>query len=412
MGAVPAVLGAPAARQPGHFDELLPGARSARPDRAALPWTIGLVGTATRDQLRARHAGSASRSPGAAAAGWTGCCPPRPSSRPRRTSSSPSCSWRCSRPSCTGSRVLGLRHDHPGPRVRLAVHLQRARARGAAGGHDRARLDGRLDHRHAQHDDHHDGRGLRPAGRRPRACPRTRVVSYAARNAILPSVAGFSLAIGFVVSGALLTEIVFSYPGVGYLLFQAVLNHDYPLLQGIFLVITFAVLAGQPDRRLRLRVPRPARPAGGLSHAVPTTWPRRRAARRASPDAYCQAPGSGCRAPPRSSPGWPSSRSSPAAVFGPWIAPYDPTRPPPTARRSRRRPRTGSAPPNLQQDVLSQLLAGARARSWWRFMAGAGGDGARGARRRDRGLPRRLARRPAVLLANMFLVCRRCRCSS
>jgi peptide/nickel transport system permease protein len=70
-----------------------------------------------------------------------------------------------------------------------------------------------------------------------------RVLSYAARNAILPSVTGFSLAIGFVVSGALLTEIVFSYPGIGYLLKQAVLNHDYPLLQGLFLIITFAVLA-------------------------------------------------------------------------------------------------------------------------------------------------------------------------
>jgi peptide/nickel transport system permease protein len=70
-----------------------------------------------------------------------------------------------------------------------------------------------------------------------------RVLSYAARNAILPSVTGFSLAIGFVVSGALLTEIVFNYPGIGYLLKQAVLNHDYPLLQGLFLIITFAVLA-------------------------------------------------------------------------------------------------------------------------------------------------------------------------
>jgi peptide/nickel transport system permease protein len=70
-----------------------------------------------------------------------------------------------------------------------------------------------------------------------------RVVWYAARNAILPSVSGFSLAIGFVVSGALLTEIVFSYPGVGWILLQAVNNRDYPLLQGVFLIITFAVLA-------------------------------------------------------------------------------------------------------------------------------------------------------------------------
>jgi peptide/nickel transport system permease protein len=73
--------------------------------------------------------------------------------------------------------------------------------------------------------------------------PEARVIWYAARNAILPSVSGFSLAIGFVVSGALLTEIVFSYPGLGWILLQAVGSRDYPLLQGIFLIITFAVLA-------------------------------------------------------------------------------------------------------------------------------------------------------------------------
>ena len=73
--------------------------------------------------------------------------------------------------------------------------------------------------------------------------PKRRVVGYAARNAVLPSISGFSIAIGFVVSGALLTEIVFSYPGLGWILLQAVNNRDYPLLQGIFLIITFAVLA-------------------------------------------------------------------------------------------------------------------------------------------------------------------------
>jgi len=72
--------------------------------------------------------------------------------------------------------------------------------------------------------------------------PKRRVIWYAARNAILPSVSGFSIALGFVVSGALLTEIVFSYPGLGWILLQAVGARDYPLLQGIFLVITFAVL--------------------------------------------------------------------------------------------------------------------------------------------------------------------------
>ncbi|WP_437539394.1 ABC transporter permease [Sorangium sp. So ce726] len=66
--------------------------------------------------------------------------------------------------------------------------------------------------------------------------------TYAARNALLPNVTGFGMALGFVLAGSLLTEIVFSYPGQGYLLIQAVRNQDYPLMQGIFLTITFAVL--------------------------------------------------------------------------------------------------------------------------------------------------------------------------
>jgi peptide/nickel transport system permease protein len=73
--------------------------------------------------------------------------------------------------------------------------------------------------------------------------PTRRVIGYAARNAILPNVSSFSLSLSFVVSGALLTEIVFSYPGIGFQLLQAVQAEDFPLLQGIFLVITFAVLA-------------------------------------------------------------------------------------------------------------------------------------------------------------------------
>ena len=72
--------------------------------------------------------------------------------------------------------------------------------------------------------------------------PRT-VFRYAARNALLPNLTGFGMALGFVLSGALLTEIVFSYPGQGYLLIQAVRAQDYPLMQGIFLTITLAVLA-------------------------------------------------------------------------------------------------------------------------------------------------------------------------
>ena len=73
--------------------------------------------------------------------------------------------------------------------------------------------------------------------------PNRRVIfTYAARNALLPQLQGFGLALGFVVSGALVMEIVFSYPGIGLLLLNAVTSNDYPLMQAIFLVITFAVL--------------------------------------------------------------------------------------------------------------------------------------------------------------------------
>ena len=68
------------------------------------------------------------------------------------------------------------------------------------------------------------------------------MIRYAARNAVLPSVAGFAISLGFVVAGSIVTEQVFSYPGIGSRLLQAVQNNDYALMQGIFLVITIAVL--------------------------------------------------------------------------------------------------------------------------------------------------------------------------
>ena len=65
---------------------------------------------------------------------------------------------------------------------------------------------------------------------------------YVARNALLPNLTGFAMALGFVVGGSLLTEIVFDYPGIGYLLYNAVINEDYPLMQGIFLIIVVCVV--------------------------------------------------------------------------------------------------------------------------------------------------------------------------
>jgi peptide/nickel transport system permease protein len=72
--------------------------------------------------------------------------------------------------------------------------------------------------------------------------PRRVMIGYAARNAVLPSISGFAISLGFVVSGAIAMEYVFSYPGIGFQLVNAVGNDDFPLMQGIFLVITFAVL--------------------------------------------------------------------------------------------------------------------------------------------------------------------------
>ena len=65
---------------------------------------------------------------------------------------------------------------------------------------------------------------------------------YAARNAILPVFSQLALALGIVVGGQVFIEIVFSYPGIGYLLLQAVYNEDYPLMQGIFLIFTITLL--------------------------------------------------------------------------------------------------------------------------------------------------------------------------
>jgi peptide/nickel transport system permease protein len=71
----------------------------------------------------------------------------------------------------------------------------------------------------------------------------TRLVrKYAYGNAVLPQMTGLALALGVIVGGALVTEIVFGYPGVGSLLLTAILNRDYFLIQGIFLFIIVGVL--------------------------------------------------------------------------------------------------------------------------------------------------------------------------
>ncbi len=71
---------------------------------------------------------------------------------------------------------------------------------------------------------------------------RTIMLRYAARNAFLPNLSGFAMSIGYVISGAILVEYTFNYPGLGYKLYDATINVDYPLMQALFLLITVAVL--------------------------------------------------------------------------------------------------------------------------------------------------------------------------
>lgn len=73
--------------------------------------------------------------------------------------------------------------------------------------------------------------------------PKNRIIfRHALRNAMLPIVTRVFLSLGSLVGGAILVENVFAYPGLGHLMREAVMFHDYPLVQGIFLVVTVCVL--------------------------------------------------------------------------------------------------------------------------------------------------------------------------
>jgi peptide/nickel transport system permease protein len=72
--------------------------------------------------------------------------------------------------------------------------------------------------------------------------PDTSIVRYIFRNAMLPQVTGLALSISTLVGGALITEIVFSYPGIGTMLFSAISQNDYPVIQAITLLVLVAVL--------------------------------------------------------------------------------------------------------------------------------------------------------------------------
>jgi len=78
---------------------------------------------------------------------------------------------------------------------------------------------------------------------RARGLPESRITTaYVGRNASLPLLAQLAISIGFVVGGSILIESIFVYQGIGYRLLEAINTRDYPLMQGIFLIITVSVI--------------------------------------------------------------------------------------------------------------------------------------------------------------------------
>lgn len=69
-----------------------------------------------------------------------------------------------------------------------------------------------------------------------------KLVKYAFRNAILPQITGLAIHLSRTVSGQIITETVFGYPGVGFIIYQAILNVDYPLIEGAFTILIMCVL--------------------------------------------------------------------------------------------------------------------------------------------------------------------------
>jgi peptide/nickel transport system permease protein len=85
--------------------------------------------------------------------------------------------------------------------------------------------------------------------------------AYVGRNAVLPLFTQLAISIGFVVGGSLLIEKIFQYQGIGFVLYESINRRDYPVMQGIFLIVTFSVvvanlladlLYGRLDPRIRI----------------------------------------------------------------------------------------------------------------------------------------------------------------
>jgi peptide/nickel transport system permease protein len=72
--------------------------------------------------------------------------------------------------------------------------------------------------------------------------PDRKVLGYVFKNSMLPQITGLALNLGTVLGGALITELVFSYPGTGYLVFTSLTSMDYPMIQGVFILLISTLL--------------------------------------------------------------------------------------------------------------------------------------------------------------------------
>jgi peptide/nickel transport system permease protein len=207
---------------------------------SALPWTLGLVGTRPSSPSSWEPC-SARSSDGDAEDGSTCSCRSRRSSDRAVLLAGPHL-HRCL---LDASRVVPRRarlRVGRGAGLERGVHRPGGLACRSSGVHDRHRLSGRLGARYAQHDADGARRGLhhRRPGEGPARPPRALAVRGTQRGA--PQIQSFALALGFIVGGTLVMEMVFSYPGIGLLLLNATNAKDYALMQGIFLVLVLAVL--------------------------------------------------------------------------------------------------------------------------------------------------------------------------
>ena len=69
-----------------------------------------------------------------------------------------------------------------------------------------------------------------------------KIILYVFRNAVLPQITGLALSVGTMVGGALVAEMIFSYPGLGSTILSAVMGQDYPLISAVTMIITLMVL--------------------------------------------------------------------------------------------------------------------------------------------------------------------------